>query len=42
MTAGYQYGYDLETPAIVSTGNALIYAPKGLGMELMLRMSRGL
>lgn len=34
MTAGYQYGYDLEFPAIVSTGSALIYAPQGLGHEL--------
>ena len=42
MTAGYQYGYSLEAPAIVSTGNALIYAPWGLGMELMLRMAKGL
>lgn len=42
MTSGYQYGYDLEAPAIVSTGNALIYAPMGLGIELQLRMAMGL
>ena len=40
MTAGYQYGYELEMPAIVSTGSALIYAPIGLGHELQLRMSK--
>jgi len=34
MTAGYQYGYSLEYPALVSTGNPLIYAPNGLGHEL--------
>lgn len=42
MTSGYQYGYDMELPAIVSTGNALIYAPGSLGHELQLRMSVGL
>lgn len=42
LTAGYQYGYNLEAPAIVSTGNALIRAPYGLGYELQLRMSIGL
>ena len=42
MTSGYQYGYGLEFPAMVSTGNALIYAPQGLGHELQLRMSKSL
>jgi hypothetical protein len=42
MTSGYQYGYDLEAPAIVSTGSPLIYAPWGLGHELQLRMSKSL
>jgi hypothetical protein len=40
MTAGYQYGYNLEAPAIVSTGEAVIFAPFGLGYEIQLRMSK--
>lgn len=39
MTAGYQYGYDLEAPAIVSTGNSFIFAPFGAGYELGLRLA---
>jgi hypothetical protein len=37
-TAGYAYGYDLEYPVIYDTGTSLIYAPGGLGYELLARM----
>ena len=39
FTSGYQYGPDLEAPAIVSTGSQLIEAPLGMGYELQLRLA---
>lgn len=39
-TSGYSYS-GWEYPAIFDTGTSLIYAPAGLGRELMLRMVKG-
>ena len=41
MTAEYSYeGY--EYPAIYDTGTSLVYAPAGLGYELLTRLTKGL
>lgn len=43
-TKGYTAEYNLlgfEKPAIVDTGTSLIYAPAGMGEELVYRLARG-
>jgi hypothetical protein len=37
-TAGYSYANGLEAPVIYDTGTSLIYAPGGVGYELLARM----
>lgn len=39
-TAAYNYN-NWVYPAIYDTGTSFIYAPAGLGLELMLRLARG-
>lgn len=39
-TAGYSYA-GWEYPAIFDTGTSLVYAPAGLGRELLLRLAKG-
>lgn len=41
QTAEYSYR-SYEYPAIYDTGTSLVYAPAGLGYELMTRLTRGL